>query len=133
MKRALLYGMIFLLSLSGKSQDGVRLEALKIAYLTKKLDLSTEEAQRFWPIYNQYSEEMRLARQDARKNGQSEIELEENILNIRKKYNNEFGKALSPEKVDTFFRSEKEFGNFVQKEIQRRQLKMQQRRSLIRP
>jgi hypothetical protein len=125
--------MVFLLSLVGKSQDGVRLEALKIAYLTKKLDLSTEEAQRFWPIYNQYTEEMRQARQDARKDGRSEIELEENILNIRKKYNNEFTKAISPEKVNTFFRSEKEFGNFVQKEIERRQLKMQQRRSLIRP
>ena len=121
------------MSLVGKSQDGVRLEALKIAYLTKKLDLSTEEAQRFWPIYNQYTEEMRQARQDARKDGRSEIELEENILNIRKKYNNEFTKAISPEKVNTFFRSEKEFGNFVQKEIERRQLKMQQRRSLIRP
>jgi len=133
MKRLVLYGMVFLLSLVGKSQDGVRLEALKIAYLTKKLDLSTEEAQRFWPIYNQYTEEMRQARQDARKDGRSEIELEENILNIRKKYNNEFTKAISPEKVNTFFRSEKEFGNFVQKEIERRQLKMQQRRSLIRP
>lgn len=112
------------------AQDGNRLEALKIAYLTKKLDLSTEEAQRFWPIYNQYSEELRQTRLAAIRDRSPEISLEENILNIRKKYNTEFNKALSPEKVNTFFRSEKEFGNFVQKEIERRQLKMQQRRAL---
>jgi len=115
------------------AQDGSRLEALKIAYLTKKLDLSTEEAQRFWPIYNQYTEEIRQTRLDAIKDHWDEIRLEENILNIRKKYNTEFGKALSPDKVNMFFKSEKEFGNFVQKEIERRQLKMQQRRALLKP
>jgi hypothetical protein len=131
-KMLLLYGMIFFFCSLAMSQDGNgngnRLEVLKIAYLTNRLNLSTEEAQRFWPIYNQYAEEIRAAHQDANKNGRNEIELEESILNIRKKYNGEFAKALSPEKVNTFFRSEKEFGNFVQKEIQRRQLRMQQQR-----
>lgn len=133
MKRILLYGLIFLLAhtYTTQAQDGSRLEALKIAYITKKLNLSTEEAQRFWPIYNEYSEEIRQAKLDALKDRKNEIELEESILNIRKKYSGQFNKALSPEKVNTFFRSEKEFGNFVQKEIERRQLRMQQRRSLI--
>ncbi|HTS45003.1 MAG TPA: hypothetical protein VMH01_11450 [Puia sp.] len=134
MKRfLLLYGIILLSTHAVMAQDGSRLEALKIAYLTKKLDLSTEEAQRFWPIYNQYTEEIRQTRLDAIKDHWDEIRLEENILNIRKKYNTEFGKALSPDKVNMFFKSEKEFGNFVQKEIERRQLKMQQRRALLKP
>ncbi|MBS1599756.1 MAG: hypothetical protein JST75_16135 [Bacteroidetes bacterium] len=133
MKRFLLYGLTFLLVLQSSAQDGSRLQALKIAYLTKKLDLSPEEAQRFWPIYNKYDEEIHTARIDAVKNRTIEIELEEKILNIRKRYSVDFGKALSPEKVNTFFRAEKEFGNFVQKEIDRRQLKMQQRRALIKP
>lgn len=133
MKRLLLYGLTFLLVFRVSAQDGNRLGALKIAYLTKKLDLSTEEAQRFWPIYNKYDEEIHSAQSSAIKDRTPEIDLEENILNIRKKYSTEFAKALSPEKVNTFFRAEKEFGNFVQKEIERRQLKMQQRRSLLKP
>jgi Skp family chaperone for outer membrane proteins len=133
MKRLLLYGLTLLLVFQVGAQDGNRLGALKIAYLTKKLDLSPEEAQRFWPIYNKYDEEIHTVRINAVKDRTPEIELEEKILNIRKKYSADFGKALSPEKVNTFFRAEKEFGNFVQKEIERRQLKMQQRRSLIRP
>src|SRR5260221_4268289 len=133
MKRLLLYGLTFLLVFQISAQDGNRLGALKIAYLTKKLDLSSEEAQRFWPIYNKYDEEIHAAQINALKDRTPEINLEENILGIRKKYSVEFGKALSAAKVNTFFRAEKEFGNFVQKEIQRRQLRMQQRRSMIRP
>ena len=131
MRRFLLFGIIFFTMQSLLAQDGSRIAALKIAYLTRRLNLSPEEAQRFWPIYNQYTDEIMAARQSAKKNGKNELELEETILNIRKKYNSEFNKALSPEKVNEFYRAEKEFGNFVQKEIERRQLKQQQRRSLL--
>ena len=123
---------LFAISITAYSQegngkpDGSRLEALKIAYLTKKLNLTPEEAQRFWPIYNNYAAEIREVRADQRKNKLSEIEKEDRILGIRKKYNNEFSRAISPEKVNTFFRSEKEFGNYVQKELmERRQLRQQ--------
>jgi hypothetical protein len=127
MKRFLLlicFAFSFLLSVA---QNGERLEALKIAYITKRLDLSPEEAQKFWPVYNQYAEELKQARKEAIRNNKTEIELDESLLNIRKKYNVLFGQALSPQKIDIFFRSEKEFGNFVQKEMERRQLKNQRR------
>ena len=104
--------------------EGGRIEALKIAYITKKLNLSPDEAQRFWPIYNNYANEMREVRRDQRRNNGSELDTEEKYLRIRKKYNNEFSRALTPDKVNTFFRSEKDFGNYVQKELsERRQLK----------
>jgi hypothetical protein len=115
-----------LFSQQSQDPDGSRIEALKIAYLTKKLNLSPEEAQRFWPVYNNYASELREARAEQRRNKATEIETEEKILNIRKKYNKEFSNALSAEKVNTFFRSEREFGNYVQKELsERRQLRQQ--------
>ena len=109
--------------------DGGRLAAYKIAYLTKKLNLSTEEAQKFWPIYNQYEAEVRKTRMDARANKTKEIETEEKLLNIRKRYDGEFSKAISKEKVNTFFRAEKEFGAVIQRELmERRQQQMLNRR-----
>ena len=106
--------------------DGSRLEALKIAYLTKKLNLTPDEAQRFWPIYNNYSGEIQEAKNNQRKNKNPELETEEKILSIRKKYNSEFSRAISADKVNTFFKSEKDFGNYVQKELtERRQLRQQ--------
>ncbi len=42
----------------GKAQRD-RLQAEKIAYITRELDLSPEEAQVFWPVYNQFQKEQR--------------------------------------------------------------------------
>jgi hypothetical protein len=110
--------------------NGGKIEALKIAYLTNKLTLSPDEAQRFWPVYNKYMEDIRKTRLDARENKQSEIATEEKILGIRKKYNTEFGKVLSDEKVNSFFKAEKEFGTYLQKEIiERRQQRIQRKRN----
>lgn len=112
----------------GGKGNGSRIEALKIAYLTKKLNLSTDEAQKFWPIYNQYMGEIRKTRIDARQNKEGEIPTEEKLLNIRKKYNGEFNKALSSEKVNTFFKAEKEFGTVLQKELMERRMQRMQNR-----
>ncbi len=127
MKRFLLYAFFILAAGGVRAQNGNRLEALKIAYVTKKMDLSPDEAQRFWPFYNQYAAELHQARQYAQRTNENEIELDENLLNIRKKYNGLFLRVLPPEKVNIFFRSEKEFGAFVQKEMERREIRAQRR------
>ena len=133
MKRILplLIFFTFLLSLQGISQQpnqrkGGALEAMKIAFITKRLELSPEEAERFWPVYNKYAIEVRQA-YIAYRDNKDEIGLDEALLNIRKKYSPDFTRALSsPARANEFFRAEKDFGAFVQKEMQRRQM---QRRS----
>lgn len=112
-----------------RNPGGGRIDALKIAYLTQKLNLSTEEAQKFWPIYNKYAAEIRKVRVDGRANNEKEIDIEEKILNIRKRYNGEFSKALSAEKVNAFFKAEKEFGTALQKELMERRQQRQDNRN----
>lgn len=102
-------------------KDGGRLEAYKIAYLTKKLDLSIEEAQKFWPIYNNYVSEIRKVKIQHRK--MDEIAFEEKVVNIRKKYKTEFTQALPGERVNQFFKVDKEFNNVVIRELHDRELK----------
>lgn len=116
----------------GGKQDGGRLEALKIAYLTKKLNLSTDEAQKFWPVYNEYMREIRKTHLDARQNKTDQLGTEEKLLDIRKKYNGEFNKALSSEKVNQFFKAEKEFGTVLQKELMERRMQRLQNRKPFR-
>lgn len=105
-------------------QDGGRLQALKIAYLTKNLELTPEEAQKFWPVYNNYELELRKTRQQMKGNDDG-IELDEKVIAIRKKYRDEFGKILSKEKANKVFSAEKEFSRYVQKEVQERKDKRQ--------
>ena len=104
------------------ASEAGRLEAYKIAYITKKLNLSPAEAQKFWPIYNRYQQEIRSARVNNRQNKANEIEMEEKMLQIRKKYNQQFSSAIDDEKVNKLYRSEREFGLMVQKELMERRL-----------
>lgn len=112
----------------GGKQNGQKIEALKVAYITNKLNLSPEEAQKFWPIYNKYSDELRKARQEGRQNKTPELEIEEKILGIRKKYNGEFSKVLPAEKVNAFFKAEKEFGTKLKEEWMERRKQKQERK-----
>jgi hypothetical protein len=120
---------------NSQQASGGRLEAYKIAYLTKMLNLSPEEAQRFWPVYNQYSNEIRETRQNAKQSGESEINTEEKVLNIRKKYNGDFVKALGSGRANDFFKAEKQFGQYVNRELMERRENriMQQQRHGMRP
>src|SRR6478672_6283805 len=92
----ILFLLFFYGAMAQDDQHGLgRLEAYKIAYLTKKLNLSPQEAQQFWPIYNKYQQEIKSARSDLKSNRPDEIQVEERMLNIRKKYNSQFSKALN--------------------------------------
>ena len=112
------------LALPAQSQDGPKrptLEAYKTAFITQRLNFTPEEAQRFWPIYNSYIAEVRQANATYRRDG-DELKHEEARLNIKKKYSVEFLKAISPGKINDFFKAEIDFDTFVRKEIQRRQM-----------
>lgn len=116
----------------GQSQEnsgqGEKLEAVKIGYITQKLNLTPEEAQRFFPVYNQYVAEIKEVNREQKQNKLSELEREDKILSIRKKYDGEFKKVISAEKVNTFFSLEKDFRQMVQKELQERRMMRQKLR-----
>ena len=104
-----------------KAQDNNnRVESLRIAFITKKLNLTPTEAQGFWPVYNKYDEEMRKTIREHRSKGGSELELEEKKLNVRKKYKSDFTKVINEKKFDTLIKSESEWSVMVKNELQRR-------------
>ena len=45
-------------------QKKEQLKALKIAYITDELQLSSDEASRFWPVYNAFDEKQRELKQE---------------------------------------------------------------------
>ncbi|NVK66396.1 MAG: hypothetical protein HWE22_17525 [Flavobacteriales bacterium] len=44
-----------------------KIEQLKIAYITSELDLTTEEAEKFWPAYNDMTDDLRQEKKSRRK------------------------------------------------------------------
>ena len=61
------------LSITGVAQKEIRganrdrVKADKIAYLTEKLDLTSKEAEKFWPVYNEISSKIDSLRNEIRK------------------------------------------------------------------
>jgi len=41
-----------------------RVKALKVAYITEELNLTSEEATKFWPLYNAYEDKQKELRQE---------------------------------------------------------------------
>lgn len=95
-----------------------RTEAIRIAFITKELNLSPEEAQKFWPVYNDYIEELRKARQQFK---DDELSFEESVVAVRKKYKPEFKKLLkTDERVNKTYLAERRFREILKKELDNR-------------
>ena len=43
-----------------------KIEKMKIGFITNELDLSSEEAEKFWPIYNEMSDKLRAEKKERR-------------------------------------------------------------------
>lgn len=54
------------LSVWAQKNPHERVKALKVAFITEKLNLTQEEAQKFWPIYNAHEKEVEMLRNNAR-------------------------------------------------------------------
>ena len=70
MKKLIIPILVLLVSIQafGQRHDKMRerLKAQKVAFITEKLDLTSEEAQKFWPIYNAHEKEMDMLRHNSR-------------------------------------------------------------------
>ncbi|EZH74033.1 hypothetical protein ATO12_14245 [Aquimarina atlantica] len=69
MKKIVLLICFTCFSIGAFAQHGSRekIKAFKIAYITEKLDLTSKEAQQFWPIYNAHEETVGKLRRQERK------------------------------------------------------------------
>lgn len=119
------------------------IKAQKTAYLTTKLGLTSEEAQRFWPIYNEYDEAREKLRKEMRelhKSAHSEGEMDEakarEVLNkglevrsreleLERTYNERFSKSVGAVKTLQLVKAERDFNREVLKRFRER---MEERR-----
>ncbi len=97
-----------------------KVQALKIAFITQKLELTSDEAQRFWPVYNRFESEVRQVMMDNKLGGDA-IDNEEKVLNVKKRYRSEFIKVLGQQKTNTLFNAEKEFRGVLMRQLKNKQ------------
>jgi hypothetical protein len=94
------------------------IEMFKIKFITEQLALTTQEAEGFWPIYNEYKNSMRAVLKDKKDN---ELEMQEAALAVRKKMANALKPILKTEnRINDALKIDKEFMKKVRTEMMRR-------------
>ncbi len=51
-----------------------RVEALRVAFISKKLELTNAESEKFWPVYNEYNDKIKAIRKNLRQNYRAKSE-----------------------------------------------------------
>ena len=119
-----------------------KIKALKVAYITEQLNLTTQEAEKFWPVYNEYDKnnhdlrsKLRHEIKKTRKNkGDSITEKEaealvklklstdKQIYESHKKFIAKIKKVISFKKIIQLQVAEMEFGRKLMKRYKRRKM-----------
>ena len=105
-----------------------KIEAIKVAFITEQINLTIEESQSFWPVYNQMSDkehDLRKAQRDAfgglkdfENASDKEVEkaimelanLSVDIEELRQSYLPKFIDIIGAKKTAKLMKAEKEFG-----------------------
>jgi hypothetical protein len=108
-----------------ENQKQEKIKALYVAFITEKLELTADEAQKFWPVHTQFTNEIKGVKQDL-----PELDKQQSILNIKKKYQDNFNRILGNKRCERFFRLDGEFKRKLLEKI--RKQRQEQRRPALR-
>jgi len=152
MKKSALFILILLFGLNnliaqqnrGKHEN---FKAYKIAYITEQLDLTPEEAEKFWPLYNEFGKQfyeikvigMRDQKRKIKESGGIEalsekeaneyisvlLNTEEEIVKLKKKFYNRLKGVLSSNKILQLYNAENGFNRRLLSEFRKNKAKTQ--------
>lgn len=116
-----------------------QMKAAKIGFLTRELNLSEEEAQKFWPVYNKFDNEreahrrkMMALRLEANEGGdqltakeaeaavEQYLQLRQEEVDMERRFYQSVKKVLPSEKVALLFQAEKRFQRELLRNLQQR-------------
>lgn len=137
MKTLQIYIIVAIFFISGLSfgqevkNPGEKVRSLKIAYITQELELTAKEAEKFWPVYNEYDRKIRgLERNERMKvrtiikesNGYKNLtdnqadeilnriyKIERQIFDTKKEMDQKLSKVISKKKILRLKHIEREF------------------------
>ncbi|WP_133250030.1 hypothetical protein [Marinifilum breve] len=112
------------------------IQAQKVSFITQRLELTPEEAQLFWPVYNELEDKKEQLRQEGRvlfrkiRNGLDSVpdkelvQISDNMIEYRikdaqlnKEYHEKFKKILPIKKVLELYHAEKKFQGMLLRKI----------------
>jgi len=133
---ALLLSMSLIQAQNKKEEKLEKIRSQKIAFITQKMNLSPNEAQVFWPVYNEFSSQKETLNKKKRDvlielrqkwdnatDDQKEAVADQLIdfgmeeANLDQNYHAQFKKVLPIDKVLKLYQAELQFKNYLMKQI----------------
>jgi hypothetical protein len=74
-----LTGALYAQERKGREEQREKFRSMKIAYFTEELELTSEEAEKFWPLYNDYEKKKREVSQYRHRRSQN---IDEQLANM---------------------------------------------------
>jgi Spy/CpxP family protein refolding chaperone len=112
-----------------------KIQALRIAYISEKVNLTPEQAEKFWPIYHEFAEERSKLRKQLRdiqrSSSTSDPKADKNLiknsfdikqkeLDLKKNYSDKFLKIISARQVISLRQAEQDFRTLMISRLQQR-------------
>jgi len=141
-KKAICFAILMILSTSwilAQNPNQERLNAYKIAFFTKRLNLTSQEAEKFWPVYNEFQEKKSRIQQERNQlnrnfnqniSAMSEkemtegsdhyISLEVKESELSQEFHKKFKEILPPIKVIRLYQAENQYKVQLLNELQDR-------------
>ncbi|MFN5630175.1 MAG: sensor of ECF-type sigma factor [Bacteroidota bacterium] len=132
----ILTGFYSVAALSQNNDKKEKIESFKVAFITQKLNLTTKEAQQFWPVYNEYLDKIEVLKNSRKKELRSasiniesysdkDLELmldneflsKEKEVELGKEYFNKFKSVIPVKKVILLYKAEDEFKRELLRQI----------------
>ena len=122
----ILFTVLLLIAHNSLAQRGLgEGRAAKIGVLTQLLNLNEEQAQKFWPIFNEFEGKRKVIRSkykqtimDAKQTNsivkiEETFSLRESEIALEKLYLREFRKVLNDDQVVSFYSFDKEYAKYL--------------------
>lgn len=139
----ILFFMLGILGITyGQENHRERIKAYKTAYITEQLDLSSKEAEQFWPIYNAYEKQsfeirilqVREDRNKIKEQGGFEaltdkdaqaalhkfLQNEKEVTKIKERLYKDLSPVLSPVKMLKLYKAEADFSKKLLSDYRKR-------------
>jgi hypothetical protein len=106
-----------------------KVEAMRVAFLTNRLELSPAEAKQFWPIYNSYRHDLVQLRHsfypndegaNAHLDADRQMEFEQKKLDLKKQYLPQFEQVIGKAKLNKLVTAEEDFKRLLMQTMRNR-------------
>jgi hypothetical protein len=101
-------------SVYAQANQREKVESMRIAFITHRLNLTPDEAKAFWPVYNSYRHDLTTLRRnfypmddgtDPHRDADRQLEFEQKKLDLKKRYKPEMEQAIGKERNESAHRS----------------------------